>query len=316
MTERGFGSLTAASAAILFGASNVATVFLLRSFTPVGGALWRAVVAALLLVGFWLIQRALASPRDPSHASGQPPDMASRLARGLLIGLCGGPLFLVGLNLAVAGTGATVTAFVSGLYAVFAAVLAPVILAEPLRRRVVIGFVCALAGCAMLSELTPEPAFTAGFVAALAAAVVYALYLVLGRRWSGPYRLEPIHLTGATVGTSIVSLAAWIAIVDPSTAALGEPRPEAFGALLFMALTLAAGQTLVMASVRRIQAARTAAFLLLNPVTATALAALLLGERLSAIQLAGAVLVLAGMSISIGLDRLVRPAAPTVQPRP
>ena len=182
--------------------------------------------------------------------------MRARIWRALVIGLCGGPLFLVGLNLAVAGVGATVTAFVSGLYAVFAAMLAPFVLGEPLRRRVLAGFICALAGCALLAQLQPDPGFAAGFVAALVAAGVYAFYLVLGRRWSTPYHLSPQGLTAASIGTTILALAIWIPIVAPGDVVPGAIRTDSLVALMVMATSLAVGQTLVLSSVRRISAAQ------------------------------------------------------------
>lgn len=309
MSPKRIGSVTATVAAILFGTSNVATVFLLQSFTPVGGAFWRAITAAVLLAIIVVVGRVVGARADRGAAS-PPPPMSARVARALVIGVCGGPLFLVSLNLAVAGVGATVTAFVSGLYAVFAVMLAPFVLGEPLRRRVIVGFVCALAGIALLSKLQPDPEFAAGFVAALVAASVYAFYLVLGRRWSASYQLSPQGLTAASIGSTIAALAIWIPLVSPGELGIGEPQAASLIALGVMATTLAVGQMLVLASVRRINAARTAAFLLLNPVTATILAALMLRERLNVIQLVGATMVLIGMGISIGLDLMIRPAAP------
>ena len=50
------------------------------------------------------------------------------------------------------------------------------------------------------------------------------------------------------------------------------------------------------AVLRLIPAARTATFLLLNPITATVLAGVLLGERPTPLQVAGGVLVLLGMA--------------------
>lgn len=302
MTQGRTGVVAAASAAVLFGASNVATVFLLEAFTPIGGALWRALVAAVLLlglIGLARIRPAAVASTPPSHSG------RSRALRALVIGLCGGPLFLAGLNLAVAGVGPTVTAFVSGLYAVFAAVLAPFVLGEALRARVILGLMCALAGCVLLSNLEPDSRFTAGLVAALVAAGVYAWYLVLGRRWSSEYQLSPQVLTGSTIGATIIALAVWLGLIAPADVLSGPVTPGAVGGLAFMAMTLAIGQTLVMASVRRITAARTAAFLLLNPITAAILAALIFSERLSTIQMVGAALVLVGMAVTVGLDRII-----------
>ena len=149
-----------------------------------------------------------------------------------------------------------------------------------------VGLVSALVGCLLLSGLRPDPAFTQGFIAAFVAAVIYGFYLVLGRRWSAPYAIGPLPITAATVGTTIAVLVPWIALVDPAALEVDGPVPEAVVALIVMGISLAVGQSLVVASARRIQAARTAAFLLLNPVSALVLAAILLGERLEPTQIA------------------------------
>jgi drug/metabolite transporter, DME family len=84
--------------------------------------------------------------------------------------------------------------------------------------------------------------------------------------------------------------------VDPGSLIPAALPAQSVLAILWLGAVAALGPILTVASVRRIAAARTAAFLLLNPVTATILAALLLGERPSPAQLAGSVLVLLGMA--------------------
>ncbi|MFM2106811.1 MAG: hypothetical protein RL338_1843, partial [Chloroflexota bacterium] len=60
-----------------------------------------------------------------------------------------------------------------------------------------------------------------------------------------------------------------------------------------------------------VPARRTSSLLLLNPLTAALLAALLLGERLEPTQLVGALLVLAGIALANGaVGPLARRAGP------
>ena len=67
-------------------------------------------------------------------------------------------------------------------------------------------------------------------------------------------------------------------------------------AIGWLAVVAGGGQALAVASTRLVPASRTAAFLLLNPVSATILAFALLGERAAPIQVFGGILVLAGMA--------------------
>lgn len=319
------GNGFAAAAAILFGTAYVATAIALRSFSPVAVALWRGVGAAAVLALVLVVRRRTTWPAL-RHL-----DRGAVLRLGIL-GTFGGPAFLAGMNVAVAAAGATVAAFVAGLYAVLAAVFAPWILRERLGWQALVGFVLALAGTALLSELDPRSGSAFGVAAGLGAAVAFALYLVLSRRWTGglgrmastPAR--PTSTAGArsAVGRPLpgdlvaLALFAMLGLVLLPVELLVEPRaivppaiaPEALAALgwLVVGPSLLA-QLLLQASVRRVRARHSAAFLLLNPISASILAALLLGERLSPAQVGGAVLVLAGIGISSGL-RLARPRRP------
>src|SRR5512141_3494453 len=88
----------------LYGSSYVATAFQLRGFSPIAGGFWRSLAAAALLA--LLATRLL----------GRPNVDASGFRRLLTLAVLGGPIFILGMNVAVAQLGATVTAFVAGLY--------------------------------------------------------------------------------------------------------------------------------------------------------------------------------------------------------
>ena len=94
------------------------------------------------------------------------------------------------MNLAVAHVGAAIAAFVAGLYAVLSAVIAPALLPERLTVRVLAGFLLALVGTALLAELDPEATDVEGMGWGILAALSFALYLVLARRWSRRYALD------------------------------------------------------------------------------------------------------------------------------
>jgi len=329
-----FGNAAAAGAAVLFGTAYVATAVALRSFSPVSVALWRGVGAAAVLVLVLVVRR------RSTWSALRHLDRGGVL-RLTALGLLGGPGFMAGMNVAVAAAGATVAAFVAGLYAVLAAVFAPWILRERLGWQALVGFVLALAGTALLSELDPRSGSAFGVAAGLGAAVAFALYLVLSRRWTGGLRRvrpTPARSASAPAARSVVerplpgdlvalALFAMLGLVLLPVELLVEPRaivpptiaPEALAALGWLVLgpSLLA-QLLLQASVRRVRARHSAAFLLLNPISASILAALLLGERLSPSQLGGAILVLAGIGISSGvrLARSRQPDLAAVRPGP
>ncbi len=313
------GELFAALAAMGFGSAYVATSFALLAFEPVPAAAWRSFLAAIA-VGILVVargsRRRRAAGEPPASSSvGAPaarttavhPGTARRAVRMLVLATFAGPLFLASMNLAVAHVGAAIAAFVAGLYAVLSAVIAPVLLPERLTMRVLAGFVLALIGTALLAELDPTGTDVVGIGWGIVAACSFALYLVLARRWSRPFRLEGVMVALSTGTLSAVVLGGLVLLTDPGSLVPPAPPAEAIVALGWMAAVAALGPILTVASVRRIQAARSAAFLLLNPVTATVLAVILLGERLSLLQIGGGALVLLGMAAAT-IPRPVRGA--------
>jgi drug/metabolite transporter (DMT)-like permease len=222
-TRRHRGELFAALAAMGFGSAYVATSFALTAFEPVPAAAWRSLLAAVA-VGAFIAARGLrgrATPdRTPSAgvaamAADVNPDPAARMVRLLVLAFFAGPLFLASMNLAIAHVGAAIAAFVAGLYAVLSAVIAPVLLPERLTPRVLAGFVLALLGTALLAELDPSGTDLAGMGWGLLAAISFALYLVLARRWSSAYRLDGLTVAFSTGVLTAFVLGGFVLLTEP-----------------------------------------------------------------------------------------------------
>ncbi len=291
MTGTRGGLLAGSTAAVLFGSSFVATVYLLRSFDPVAGAFWRAAVAGIV-VAVW----AGLAWRPGTRTTAVAPRW-SRCWRAAVLGVLGGPAFLVGVNVAVDGVGASVTAFVTGSYAIGAALLAPLVLRERLTATVLAAFVVALLGTALLAQIDVQASATRGLVAAGLTALAYSFYLVLGRRWMAPFDLTPRTLSLATITATLVTLPGWHAVTSTGPLWPAAPRSDALVALVWLGATLAVGQILIMVAASRLPARQVGALLLLNPLSAFALAVLMLGERLSTAQLVGAALIVIGIAV-------------------
>lgn len=300
LADRRAGALAAAGAAILFGSAYVATGFALHSFGPLAIAFWRGVAASILMAVV------LRSGRAGAGGSFRSLDHG-RIVRVAALGIIGGPVFIVAMNLAVGGAGATIASFVAGLYAVLAAIFAPVVLHEHLGRGAIGGFVLALAGTALLAELNVGSASAGGVAAGLVAAAAFAVYLLLSRRWMRALGLSGPLIAAANFGASVVLLGPVILILRPDLLVPPTIAPEAVVALAWLVVGPGvAAQLLIVRSVRLIPARTSSAALLLNPIAATILAAVLLGERLAAVQVAGAVLVLAGIALATNLAQRLR----------
>ena len=296
-----FGTLAAAGAAILYGTAWVATAYVLRSFTPLAAGAWRgslAFAAAIVLVAAGV----LPAPR----LRGRPPGTVPRV---VVIALFGGPIFAVGMNLAIAGAGATIAAFVAGLFAVIAALMAPAILHERLRPTAVAAFGVAIVGVLLLSGLDPTHSSGGGIIAGLGAAFSFALYLVLSRRWSKSHGLDTATIAIPVFAAQALVLGGFELVRDRSVLVPETLVPISILALAWLVVGPSlSGNFLAAASVRRIPARRTSALLLLNPLTAAVLGVVILGERPSPVQLVGGVLVLGAIAVGTGGAAMVRSA--------
>ncbi len=326
-TRRHRGELFAALAAMGFGSAYVATSFALLAFEPVQAAAWRSVLAATVIGIIVVVRRRRGGSAGDGTGDGTvapdlgaaraelPPAPGARAARLLVLAIFAGPLFLASMNLAVAHVGAAIAAFVAGLYAVLSAVIAPALLPERLTMRVLAGFVLALVGTALLAELDPDATDVAGMGWGLLAALSFALYLVLARRWSRRYRLDGLTVSLSVGALTAVVLGGFVLATDPASLTPSAPPAEAIVAIAWLAVVAGLGPILMVASVRLIPAARSAAFLLLNPITATLLAVVLLGERPSPLQLGGGLLVLLGMAAATIPGRTGNDRTPGHMPR-
>jgi probable blue pigment (indigoidine) exporter len=294
----GRGALYASLTAILYGTSYVATGIALRSFDPLAAASLRGAVGVIALLVASLL---------PLGLDLRPTALyAAAFRRLLVLGALGGPLFIVAMNEAVAHSGATITAFVAGLYAVMAAAFGVPLLGERLGVGRVAALVAALIGTALLAELRLTADVLPGIAWGLAAAVAFGLFLVLSRRWSARFGLPGQTVGLATLGLTAVAAAGLVVV----TGADWAPRPLTAGSVAAIGwLAVGPGAiaaVLVVAGMRRLPAGRASAFLLLNPPTAALGGYLLLDERLSVLQLVGAALVLAAIAVSSGAAILFR----------
>jgi drug/metabolite transporter (DMT)-like permease len=289
------GIAFAVGAAILYGAAYPATAVALGSFSPLaiaGLACSIALPVVVVLAAIGVLPRPSATVLAPGN-----------LARLITLGLLGGLAFIAATNIAVGLAGPTVTGFVAPLYAVAAAVLAVPILGERLRPTTVLAFVLALIGTALLAGGAPVGGSSAAGVGlAVVAAALFGLYIVVARRWGRAHGIDGTSVTIANlIGRGPILLLIEAARVSgPIIPADVDP------AAVIAVLTIAFGSSstanlFLMASVRRVEAGRTAAALLLTPVASAVIGALLLDDRLTPVELAGAGLILVGIAAASGV---------------
>ncbi len=286
------GYLAAGLTALLYGSSYVATAIALRDLTPLTVALWRSVVALLALA---VVVGTVRSP-------GFRPRRLTRAGslRLLLLASLTGPSFIVAMSAAVSLAGASITAFVAGLYAVLSAVFAIPLLGERPERSTLAALLLALVGAALLGEVQLGGDTALGVGVGLLAAVFFALFLVLSRRWSTSYDLPGPTVALASVGLGALVTLVWAGLTEPLLPASLDV--DAMAAVAWLGLAVGAlATTMIVLAMRRLPARRVSALLLLNPPSAAILSWLLLGERFTPGQLVGAAMVLVAMAVASGL---------------
>jgi drug/metabolite transporter (DMT)-like permease len=201
---------------------------------------------------------------------------------------------------------ASVTALVLFSYPVLVALLAAATGTEPLTWRALAAALLAFAGCGLTAGgLRQGGALPGGGVAwALAAAVVYASFVVLGGRFGKdvPARVFALHLL------QVAALACGLlALVGPGLALPRDPRAWLSVAAIAV-LSTVVSMVAFLAGMALVGPSRAAVLSSLEVLVTLALAFLLLDERLSPPQWAGALLILGAVAFQnlAVLRRLLR----------
>jgi len=205
-------------------------------------------------------------------------------------------LFIVGLSLT---TAINTTILISSIPA-FTLAAAVLLGREALTPRALAGTVLAAAGALVLlnaEKFDWESRYFRGNLLILANSLSYSLYLVLSRPVLSRYR--PLTFTAA------VFRYGWIPIVAVSIPALARfsPSRPAAGAWWSLAAVIlfctAVPYFFNSWALARVAASRVAAYVFLQPVIASALAVLILGERPGWKTGVAAALVFAGLAVSL-----------------
>jgi drug/metabolite transporter (DMT)-like permease len=242
------------------------------------------------------------------HGQRRPAARGGALLAGLILSVD-----LVLWNHAIAEVGAGIATVLGNLQVLFVALTAWVLMRERPGRRFLIALPVVMAGVVMVSGLTGGAGSgihpLAGIGYGLGTSLAYSAFLLIMRRSSAgtPHAAGP--LAEATVGAALGSLVLGAAFGGLQLH-IGWPS---FGWLLLLSLTSQTiGWLLITSSLPRLPAAISSLTLLLQPAAAMVLAAAVLAERPSLIQIAGAVVVCCGVvwvSLATPAQRQVRPRA-------
>jgi drug/metabolite transporter (DMT)-like permease len=289
----------ALTAAVLFwGVSFVATKIALDSLSPAAYMLLRFAVAA---VPFGVLLMVIPLPRLPGRVH----------LRLLLVALFEPGLYFVFETEGLARTSAAKASIIIAAIPVVVAVASRLLLRERMPRRAAVGAVASIVGVAVL--VLADPAAGVDRMVArigdlfIMGAVVAATFYMLAVR-SIHTEVRTIHITALQVLYGTVFFGLYFLVVRPDVAWRQIP-PEAIAALGFLVVfaTVAAFFAYNYA-LSRVTAGQAAVTLNGIPVVTAVTAWVVLGERLTPLQISGGVLVLVGVTVA-NATRRRRPAA-------
>ena len=264
-------------AALLFGVTFILVQDAIEDVTPTGYVTLRFVVGTVALAPFAL------------HIARRNRQPAGLLVK---VGAIAGGLLFVGYLTQTVGlqyTESSTSAFITGLYAIFTPVVEAVVRRRLPPPTVCGGIVVATVGLFLLTGA--ELGVGRGELLTLACAVSFAIWIV----YQGAYANRLATIPFMTVQMAVVA-----GLSLPPTAATGLGRLTAlalFAAVFTGIACSAVALSLQLYGQRRVSPSRAALLLLLEPVFA-GMVGFAAGERLGAVKLAGAAVILAGIAVA------------------
>jgi drug/metabolite transporter (DMT)-like permease len=227
--------------------------------------------------------------------------LGPRTARERHLAAWAGVLFAADLicwHHSIADVGAGLATVLGNLYVLLVGFVAWMVLGEKPERRLIAAVPVVLTGVVLISGVIGaafgrDPA--RGVLFGVLTAIAYSGFILLLREAGRDLRRPAGPLLDATAVCALVCI--------PAGVLLGEldltPGWHATGWLILLALSSqVVGWLLISVSLPRLPAAVTSVLLTIQPVGSVILAAILLGEDPSALQLLGVALVFAGVTIA------------------
>lgn len=173
---------------------------------------------------------------------------------------------------------------------VIVVILSPVFLKEKLTAINVTSVLAAVVGAVLISGVVSGSAKSAkGILFGLAAAALYSTVVMINKFVKN---LSPIETTFVQLSTAAVTMIPYILLTEDVTTFVFDKRSVIF-TLIVGVFHTGIVYMIYFSSVQKIPAQTTAVFSYIDPVTAIILSAVVLGERLDAVQLIGTFLILA-----------------------
>lgn len=278
----------------LIGCNYVASAYLLTDFSPVLLSFLRLVVLSALLVLVTLFIKRMGRPSRS--------EWLALLGVGAFGTTLGQTLYFYGLEHSSAGK----AAFILALTPVLTTFLARLFLAEPLTVRKVGGSALAVAGVGLIAALGgDESGFSIGDPLLLLAALMFSVSLLFIRKLTSTLPSYDITILSTLIGTLLmVPTLFW----ESGQAQMHVSGSGLMWTVLVLTAVIGQGVTAFMwnRGIAEVGASASATFMNIPPFVAIVFAYFVLGDPIHLRQLAGGLLIVAGVIVS-NANRQERP---------
>ncbi|WP_160716803.1 DMT family transporter [Chitinophaga solisilvae] len=285
LTDRTKGFISIIFVMLIWGSSFSVTRTVVQEVPPYIFATLRHIIACMALLPFYLHRRRMVKQQLPY----------GKLA---LMGLAGVTVYYGLFNFAMKYISASTGALIEGLIPVFIAIPAAIILKEQLHKKLITGMVLCVTGVILVGFIGSPKGDThalAGSVLMLLAVCCWSAYTLLSRSVK-----ETDTLLTTAVSTFIGSaLLIPIAAVNIGLHGMPEISLRAWAGIVYLGIFASAlAYFLYNRALESLPAAQVGNFLNLNPVIGAVIAMIFLKEAFTGWQIAGGLLVLAGIWLS------------------
>ena len=270
----------------------------LREFLPLFLAGLRIGFAGVMILPLYVWERVARRSGKPGP-EGTPAERLPHIVQLLLLGLCGVTLnqllFIVGLS----RTSVAHAAILIGLTPIQVLIIARLRGLELITARKALGMAIAMAGVAVLKVFEPASGTGATWLGdffIILTGLCFALFTVFGKEVTERYSTITMN-TYAYVGgaVALLPLTLWEATRHP----LAHISAGAWLAAIYMALFPSVIAYLIYYhALAHMTASRVSAFSYLQPVCASIMGVVILGERLGAPVIGGGLVILAGVYLA------------------
>lgn len=270
---------------MIWGSSFTVTKIVVTEVPPHIFAGIRNLIGCVALLPFYLMQRRKVKEPLP-------------YMKLLLMGLTGTTLYYFVFNAGMKYVSASTGALIDGLVPVAIAIPAAIILKEHLGKRAIAGIVLSVAGVILVgfvgNSQESENSLLGSFLI-VGAVLLWSVYTLLSRS------LKTTDTTLVTTVSAFIGTALSLPLPAYEIITTGMPAIswKAWAGMVYLGVFASAvAYSLYNKALESLPAAQVGNFLNLNPVIGALIAFLFLKDRLTGLQMAGGILVLAGIWLS------------------